>query len=162
MSSRLVRAVLLFAGAGLDACANSSKRVRGRSRCPAADLPLRPADGAPREPRDRDPNQAAKPYDVSVAVVDGEGRPTPAQIFVLDPSTGGGLIGRLGAADRGDIDLAAGRWRIPQAKTEAGQRDVELTMFVLIPCAGPSPPWRLPPVATRGGQWARSATPTRA
>jgi hypothetical protein len=63
----------------------------------------------------------------------------------------GGLIGRLGAADRGDIDLAAGRWRIPQTQTEAGQRDVELTMFVLIPCAGPSPPWRLPPVATRGG-----------
>jgi integrase len=34
------------------------------------------------------------------------------------------------AADRGDIDLATGRWRIPRAKTDAGQRDVELAMFV--------------------------------
>jgi integrase len=34
------------------------------------------------------------------------------------------------AADRGDIDLAAGRWRIPAAKTDAGHRDVELTMLL--------------------------------
>ena len=34
------------------------------------------------------------------------------------------------AADRGDLDLAAGRWRIPEAKTDAGERDVELTMFL--------------------------------
>lgn len=34
------------------------------------------------------------------------------------------------AADRGDFDLAAGRWRIAEAKTDAGERDVELTMFL--------------------------------
>ena len=34
------------------------------------------------------------------------------------------------AADRGDFDLAVGRWRIPEAKTDAGERDVELTMFL--------------------------------
>jgi integrase len=34
------------------------------------------------------------------------------------------------AADRGDFDLAGGRWRIPAAKTPAGERDVELTTFL--------------------------------
>ena len=34
------------------------------------------------------------------------------------------------AADRGDFDLAAGRWRIPAAKTDAGERHVELTMLL--------------------------------
>lgn len=35
------------------------------------------------------------------------------------------------AADRGDIDLHAGRWRIPDSKTDAGVRDVELTAYTL-------------------------------
>jgi hypothetical protein len=40
-----------------------------------------------------------KHYDVSLAIVDGDGRPSGAQIFVLGPSAGiRGLIGRLGAA----------------------------------------------------------------
>jgi hypothetical protein len=51
------------------------------------------------------PIEAAKPYDVSVAVVDGEGRPTPAQIFVLDPSTG------LRGADRAVGGGGPGRHR---------------------------------------------------
>jgi len=33
-------------------------------------------------------------------------------------------------ADRGDFDLAGGRWRIPAAKTDAGERDVELPLFL--------------------------------
>jgi integrase len=35
-------------------------------------------------------------------------------------------------SDRGEYDLAGGdRWRIPASKTEAGQRDVELTAFLV-------------------------------
>ncbi|QEC47017.1 tyrosine-type recombinase/integrase [Baekduia soli] len=33
-------------------------------------------------------------------------------------------------ADRGELDLASGRWRIPAAKTDAGRRDIDLTAFV--------------------------------
>jgi len=40
----------------------------------------------------------------------------------------GPRIGELCAADRGDLDLANGRWRIPAAKTPAGERDVDLTL----------------------------------
>jgi hypothetical protein len=42
----------------------------------------------------------------------------------------GPRIGEAIAADRGDFDLAAGRWRIPEAKTDSGRRDVELTMYL--------------------------------
>jgi len=42
----------------------------------------------------------------------------------------GPRVGELIAADRGDFDLAAGRWRIPEAKTDSGRRDVELTMYL--------------------------------
>ena len=42
----------------------------------------------------------------------------------------GPRVGELIATDRGDFDLAAGRWRIPEAKTDSGRRDVELTMYL--------------------------------
>jgi integrase len=42
----------------------------------------------------------------------------------------GPRISEVITADRGDFDLAAGRWRIPAAKTDGGERDVELTMLV--------------------------------
>ena len=32
-------------------------------------------------------------------------------------------------ADRGELDIHSARWRIPEAKTPAGERDVELTAF---------------------------------
>ena len=35
------------------------------------------------------------------------------------------------AADRGDFDLKLGRWRIPDSKTDAGRRDVELSAFLV-------------------------------
>lgn len=44
---------------------------------------------------------------------------------------GGPRISEALKADRGEFDLAGGdRWRIPASKTEAGQRDVELTAFL--------------------------------
>jgi integrase len=43
---------------------------------------------------------------------------------------GGPRVGEVIAADRGDFDLAGGRWRIPESKTESGRRDVELTMYL--------------------------------
>jgi hypothetical protein len=69
----LLRAVLLFAGAGLDACANSSKRAED-----GADVPPRTYRFALRTVlrgslETAIPIEAAKPYDVSVAVVDGVG-----------------------------------------------------------------------------------------
>jgi integrase len=42
----------------------------------------------------------------------------------------GPRIGEVIAADRGDFDLAGGRWRIPESKTDSGRRDVELTMYL--------------------------------
>lgn len=42
----------------------------------------------------------------------------------------GPRISEATVADRGDFDLAAGRWRIPAAKTDAGERDVELSIFL--------------------------------
>lgn len=42
----------------------------------------------------------------------------------------GPRIGEAITADRGDFDLAGGRWRIPASKTEAGARDVELPLFL--------------------------------
>lgn len=42
---------------------------------------------------------------------------------------GGPRISEAVAADRGEFDLAGDHWRIPAAKTEAGARTVELTVF---------------------------------
>ncbi|MQA76311.1 MAG: tyrosine-type recombinase/integrase [Solirubrobacterales bacterium] len=42
----------------------------------------------------------------------------------------GPRVGEAIAADRGDFDLAGGRWRIPESKTDSGRRDVELTMYL--------------------------------
>ncbi|MGA8745095.1 MAG: site-specific integrase [Solirubrobacterales bacterium] len=42
---------------------------------------------------------------------------------------GGPRISEAILADRGEFDLAGDHWRIPAAKTEAGQRTVELTVF---------------------------------
>jgi integrase len=42
----------------------------------------------------------------------------------------GPRIGEAIDADRGDFDLAGGRWRIPEAKTDSGRRNVELTMYL--------------------------------
>jgi len=45
---------------------------------------------------------------------------------------GGPRISEALKADRGEFDLVGGdRWRIPASKTEAGQRDVELTAFLV-------------------------------
>jgi integrase len=44
---------------------------------------------------------------------------------------GGPRISETLKSDRGEYDLAGGdRWRIPASKTEAGQRDVELTAYL--------------------------------
>jgi hypothetical protein len=45
-------------------------------------------------------------------------------------SVAGPRIGEVIAADRGDFDLAGGRWRIPESKTDSGRRDVEQTMYL--------------------------------
>lgn len=45
--------------------------------------------------------------------------------------SGGPRISETTAADRGELDLHAARWRIPEAKTDAGERDLELTAFTL-------------------------------
>jgi integrase len=42
---------------------------------------------------------------------------------------GGPRIGEAIRAERGDFDLTSERWRIPDSKTEAGQRTVELSAF---------------------------------
>lgn len=44
---------------------------------------------------------------------------------------GGPRISEAIAAERGEFDLSGGHWRIPRAKTPAGERDVELTAFLL-------------------------------
>lgn len=43
----------------------------------------------------------------------------------------GPRIGETIAANRGDFDLSAGRWRIPESKTDAGERTVELSAFLV-------------------------------
>jgi integrase len=45
--------------------------------------------------------------------------------------SGGPRISEATFADRGELDIHAGRWRIPAAKTDAGARDVELTAYTL-------------------------------
>ena len=45
--------------------------------------------------------------------------------------SGGPRISEAISADRGEIDVHAARWRIPEAKTDAGERDVELTAYTL-------------------------------
>ena len=45
--------------------------------------------------------------------------------------SGGPRVNEVILADRGELDIHAGRWRIPEAKTPAGERDVELTAFTL-------------------------------
>lgn len=45
--------------------------------------------------------------------------------------SGGPRINEAIRADRSDLDVHAARWRIPTSKTEAGERDVELTAFTL-------------------------------
>jgi integrase len=45
--------------------------------------------------------------------------------------SGGPRISEVCLAGRGEIDLEAGRWRIPASKTDAGARDVELTAFTI-------------------------------
>ena len=45
--------------------------------------------------------------------------------------SGGPRISETTLADRGEVDLHAARWRIPEAKTDAGERDVELTAHTL-------------------------------
>jgi integrase len=45
--------------------------------------------------------------------------------------SGGPRISEVTGAERGEVDLELGRWRIPDSKTVAGERDVELTAFTL-------------------------------
>jgi integrase len=45
--------------------------------------------------------------------------------------SGGPRVNEVILADRGELDIHAGRWRIPEAKTPAGERDIELTAFTL-------------------------------
>ncbi len=45
--------------------------------------------------------------------------------------SGGPRINEVILADRGELDIHSARWRIPEAKTPAGERDVELTAFTL-------------------------------
>ena len=45
--------------------------------------------------------------------------------------SGGPRISEATLTDRGEVDIHAARWRIPEAKTDAGERDVELTAFTL-------------------------------
>jgi integrase len=42
---------------------------------------------------------------------------------------GGPRISEATKADRGEFDLAGDHWRIPEAKTDAGERTLELTVF---------------------------------
>jgi integrase len=42
----------------------------------------------------------------------------------------GPRVGEVIAADRGNFNLAGGRWRIPESKTDSGRRDVELSMYL--------------------------------
>lgn len=45
--------------------------------------------------------------------------------------SGAPRISEATLADRGELDVHAARWRIPEAKTDAGERDVELTAYTL-------------------------------
>jgi integrase len=69
--------------------------------------------------------------------------------------SGGPRISEATLTDRGELDIHAGRWRIPEAKTDAGERDVELTAFTLDELRGHlaarRPPARGPLFPTRTG-----------
>jgi integrase len=66
-----------------------------------------------------------------------EGGPRPHQCFgrrelLALLCLAGPRISEVLKSDRGEYDLAGGdRWRIPASKTEAGERDVELTAFLV-------------------------------
>jgi integrase len=61
-------------------------------------------------------------------------------LLALMVTSGGPRISEVTAADRGELDIPGGRWHIPESKTDAGARDVELTAFALTSCARTSPP----------------------
>lgn len=52
-------------------------------------------------------------------------------LLALMVTSGGPRISEVTAADRGELDIPAGRWHVPESKTDAGARDVELTAFAL-------------------------------
>jgi integrase len=100
-------------------------------------LVANPARGRRRRMRERRPPRAFLEPDMVVDLLDVAGEweaslPTHQRVgrraLLALLCLAGPRVGELIAADRGDFDLAAGRWRIPEAKTDSGRRDVELTM----------------------------------
>lgn len=104
-------------------------------------LAANPARGRRRRMRVAKPSRSFLEPDMVVDLLDAAGEWEAAlpphqrygrrAFLALLCLSGGPRISEAIAADRGELDLHAARWRIPEAKTDAGERDVELTAFTL-------------------------------
>jgi integrase len=102
-------------------------------------LASNPARGKRRRMRVPKPQRAVLEPDMVIDLLDVAGEWEAAlplhqrygrrALLALMLLSGGPRISEVTLADRGDLDLESGRWRIPKSKTDAGARDVELTAY---------------------------------
>jgi integrase len=100
-------------------------------------LAVNPARGRRRRMRERKSSRSFLEPDMVVDLLDAAGgweaglpphQRVGRRALLALLCLAGPRVGEVIAADRGDFDLAGGRWRIPESKTDSGRRDVELTM----------------------------------
>lgn len=104
-------------------------------------LEVNPARGRRRRMKEDKPNRSFLEADMVLDLLEAAGeweREVPPHqrygrrhLLALLCLSGGARISAAANATGGDVDLNAQRWRVPDDKTPAGVRDIELTAFTL-------------------------------